>query len=236
MYTSKKIAFCLIALCTLSGYSQLQPPNNNSTLQDLVFFIDVNNKKYANAEGSKYIFEEFKLAKIEGLAGSHLVRFDPVDNIIQLKKEKNRILSLSKKYQYKIDLLDGSGSYETQQYIDSDGKIENTFFEKIYTSAEFSLFKKHRIKFQPSKPAKSSYEPETPAKFIKLDDSYYLMNQVDNPKHLVQIPKKKKALLNFFGKKSSEVSKFVKTQKLKTDSEEDLIRIIGYYFKTTSKR
>jgi len=235
MRTLIKITCYLIVLYSISCYSQLQQPNN-STLQDLAFFIDVNNKKYANAEGSKYIFEEFKLAKIEGLEGSHLVRFDPVDNIIELKKEENKILSLSKKYQYRINLLDGSGNYETQQYINADGKIENTFFEKRYTSSHFSIFKKHRIKFQPSKPAKSSYEPETPAKFIKLDDSYYLMNQVDNPEHLVKIPKKKKALLNFFGEKSSEVSKYIKMQKFKADSEEDLIKIIDYYFRTTYKR
>ena len=235
MRTLIKITCCLIVLYSISCYSQLQQPNNSS-LQDLAFFIDVNNKKYANAEGSKYIFEEFKLAKIEGLEGSHLVRFDPVDNIIQLKKEENKILSLSKKYQYKINLLDGSGNYETHQYINPDGKIENTFFEKRYTSSQFSLFKKHRIKFQPSKPAKSSYEPETSARFIKLDDFYYLMDQTDNPGHLVEIPKKKKALLNFFGKKSGEVSKFIKMQKLNTDSEKDLIKIIDYYFRISSKR
>lgn len=230
-----KITCFLTVLYSVSCYSQLQQPNN-STLQDLAFFIDVNNKKYANAEGSKYIFEEFKLAKIEGLEGSHPIRLDPVDNIIQLKKEENKILSLSKKYQYKINLLDGSGNYETQQYINANGKIENTFFEKRYTSSQYSLFKKHRIKFQPAKPAKSSYEPEIPAKFIKLDDIYYLMNLLNNPGHLVAIPKKKKALLNFFGKKSGEVSRFIKMQKLKTDSEEDLIEIIDYYFRISSKR
>jgi hypothetical protein len=231
MNTSKKIILYLVVLYTLSGYSQLQPLNSNNNLQDLAFFIDINNIKYANAEGSKYIFDEYKLARIEGLAGSHLIRFDPVDNIIQLKKEDNKILSLSKKYQYKIELLDGSGNYETQQFINTEGKIENTFFEKSHTTDKFSLYKKQRIKFQPSKPAKSSYEPETTAKFVNLEDAYFLMNLVDNPGHLVEIPRKKKALLKFFGANSNEISKFIKTQKLKIDSEEDLIKILNFYFK-----
>ncbi len=220
-----------MVLYTLTSYSQLQPPNGNSTLQDLAFFIIVNNKKYANAEGSKYIFEEFKLAKIEGLTGSHLIRLDPVDNIIQLKKEDNKILSLSKKYQYKIMLLDGSGSYETHRFINTEGEIGNTFFEKKHTTDRFLLYKKQRIKFLPAKPAKSSYEPEKSAKFVKLEDAYFLMNLIDNPGHLVEIPRKKKALLNFFGARSNEISKFIKTQKLKIDSEEDIIKILSFYFK-----
>ncbi|WP_350290705.1 hypothetical protein [uncultured Croceitalea sp.] len=226
----KKVVFCLITLCVFKGYSQLQPPNNNSTLQDLAFFIDVNNKKYANAEGSKYIFEEFKLAKIDGLSGSHLIRFDPVDNIIQLKKEDDKILSLSKKYQYKITLLDGSGVFETQQFINPEGKIENTFFERIVSTENFSLFKKQRVKFESSKPAKSSYEPAVPAKFTKLQDAYYLMNLENNPGHIVEIPRKKKALLNFFGNKSKEVGKYIKNEKLKVSSGEDLVKILNYYF------
>ena len=57
------------------------------------------------------------------------------------------------------------------------------------------------------------------------------MNLVDNPGHLVEIPRKKKALLKFFGANSNEISKFIKTQKLKIDSEEDLIKILNFYFK-----
>ncbi|MFD2585884.1 hypothetical protein ACFSQJ_03010 [Croceitalea marina] len=230
MYRSKRIIFGLAILYTLSGYSQLQPPNSNSTLQDLAFFIDVNNKKYANAQGSKYIYADFKLAKIEGLSGSHLVRFDPVDNIIQLKKEDNKILSLSKKYQYKIELLDGTGIYETQQFINTDGKIENTFFESIHTSKKYKLYKKHRIKFQPAKPAKSSYEPATDPEFIPLDAIYYVMNLEKNPGHLLELPRKKKVFLNFFGNRAKEMSKYIKTQNLKTSSEQDLIKILNYYF------
>ncbi len=230
MYRSKRIIFGLAILYTLSGYSQLQPPNSNSTLQDLAFFIDVNNKKYANAQGSKYIYADFKLAKIEGLSGSHLVRFDPVDNIIQLKKEDNNILSLSKKYQYKIELLDGTGTYETQQFINTDGEIENTFFESIHTSKNYKLYKKHRIKFQPAKPAKSSYEPATDPEFIPLDAIYYVMNLEKNPGHLLELPRKKKVFPNFFGNRAKEMSKYIRMQNLKISSEEDLIKILNYYF------
>ncbi len=228
MTLPKRLLLYVSVFMMFIGFCQKQQPNN-PTLQELAFLVDVNASKYANAIGSKYLFDEFKLAKIEGFQGSHLIRFDAVDNIIELKKEADEIRQLSKKKQYKIEFLDGSGTYETKSFTNSSGKIEYSFFEKRYECSKFLVYKKERIKFEPAKPAKSSYEQEVPAEFVNQANAYYLLKLSENNPHLVEIPRKKKALLAFFGNKSKEMAAFLKKQKLKPNSEEDIIKIIHRY-------
>ena len=225
----KKITLYVVCLIVTTTMAQVEQPNNPS-LQALSYFVDVNNPKYANAEGSRYLFDDFKLAKIEGYPGSYLIRFNVFDDVVELKKEANALQSLSKQKHYQIEFLDGSGTYETRSYIAKDNAIKHTFFKKIHSSPKFALFKNFRTIFEPAKPPKSGYEPETPAKFKRKESSFYVLDLQSKAEHLLELPKKKKTFATIFGTRSKAISDFIKKERLKLNSEEDLVRILRYCY------
>ena len=226
-----KSIFFVVVFITLSIQAQrsdqLTQPFN-TTLQEVSSFISLNN--YSNVDGLPYVNKDFKLAKIEGFEGSHLVRFNFSNGNIELKQSDSDIISLSKKYKYIITFQDGSGIYETQPYIDSEKKIKNTIFQRISTSEKFSLFKRTKIDFTAAIPQKSGYEPAVPASFSKPIFTYYLMNSIKDSGNLIEIPKRKKKFLRLFDKKSGEMATYIKSNKLQIDSEQDLIQILNHYF------
>ncbi|WP_343485453.1 hypothetical protein [Allomuricauda sp. d1] len=230
---NKSIVFNWIACFFVCSLNAQIAQNNNATLgtlNDLGFFVEVNNSKYAGAEGSKYLFDEFVPAKINQVKTSHAVRFDVVDNIIEFKDSERETKGLSAEKEYSIVLQDGSSRvFVTKKFIDDYGKSSNTFFEKMYANEYFELFKKERIKFQEAKPAKSSYEPEKPAKFVGLPDAFYLDFKDDNSEELVKIPRKRKKLKEFFGKEYPSIEKFAKKNDLDFDSATHLVKIINHY-------
>ena len=221
------LAFGLVLFISLKA--QVAQPNNPS-LQTLSYFVDINNPKYLNAEGSRYLFDDFKLAKIQGYSGSHLIRFNVFDDEVELKKEANTIQSLSKQKLYQIEFLDGTGIYETRSYIDGAGTVNYSFFKKVHGTNQFILFKKYRTIFEPAKPPRSGYEPETPAKFIKKESSYYLLDLQTEAEHLKELPKKKKNFTVIFGSRSKAITSFIKKERLKLNSEKDLITILEYSY------
>lgn len=230
MVVNKRIALIIMGF-SFYGLSNAQiAQNNNATLNDLAFFINVNNTKYEGVEGSRYLFEEFIPAKINEIQRSYPIRFDIVENNIEFKNNEGEIKGLSTEKDYKIVLLDGTNRvFITKAYLTNEAKLGKTFFERVYASEHFDLFKKERIKFQEAKPAKSSYEPEKPARFIRLPDAFYVSFKHDVAEEAHEIPRKKKKLKEFFGKAYTSIEKFAKKNNLDFEDPSDLVKIINHY-------
>ncbi|MBS9461671.1 hypothetical protein KIM67_04565 [Flagellimonas sp. 389] len=228
----RKTVFSALAILFLMGMvnGQVTQPGT-AQLNELEFFIQLNNPKYDGVEGSKYLFEEFVPAKINTIQKSYLVRFDILENTIEVKKDKDEIIGLSKKTDYTIKLLDGSERiFETKTFSDKNGYSVKGIFEQLYADDFFILFGKSRIKFQKAKPMKSSYEQAVPAKFVPLADAFYVFFlKGEKSGKMVRIPQKKKELKSFFGTEASKMEKFMKQEKLTFDSREDLIQTLKFY-------
>ncbi|MEM8847415.1 MAG: hypothetical protein AAGD17_09970 [Bacteroidota bacterium] len=205
MIYSKNIFPLFALLTTFSVFGQIAQ-GDQGNLNDITFFLRVNNPRYEGAEGSRYLFEKFVPAKINEVPKSYPVRFDVVDNVIEFQENGEQIKGLSPKQEYRIQLMDGSNRvFITRTYIDDLGNLQKSFFELAHESESFHLFKKERIKYQPAKPIKSSYEPAKPAKFIKQEDLVYVDYPNDRLDYLIMIPKKKKKLKVFFGAQYPEL-------------------------------
>ncbi len=227
------VFFCL-ALIPLFGMSQIVQPRNNS-FKELEFFVntDSNNPKYSEAEGTRFLNEEFIQAKINDIKETQFVRFNAVDHSIEAQKGNGEIMTLSKSYAYRIALLDGSDRiFQTGTHINEDGNSEWSFFEIMHQSEKFTLFLKETIKFIPGKPEKSSYEKAVPPKFVKGKDRYYILGLQSQHQNLLFLPKKKKDFLQLFGSSAKEIDKMMKKDKLKTDRKEDLVKVLEFYFST----
>ncbi|MEM9363526.1 MAG: hypothetical protein AAGA43_12880 [Bacteroidota bacterium] len=217
-----------ILLLILNAKAQITQ-NSNASIKDISFFVVVNNPKYSDVEGTKYIFEEFVPSKINNLDKTYPVRFDAVDNIMEFKENDQEIKGVTPSREYRVLFSDGSNRiFMSKTIINESGDLQRLFLEEIVTNQSYSLYKRVRINYVPAKPAKSSYEPEVPAIFKKLSDSYYVDYVNDDIDYLLQIPKTKKKIRTFFGDLGSEILKFAKKEGLKFDSQENLIKILDY--------
>ncbi|MEL6917237.1 MAG: hypothetical protein AAFO99_05845 [Bacteroidota bacterium] len=205
--------------------------NTTESFNELVFFVGINNPEYDNAEGSRYLNEEFVLAKINSISKVQPVRFNLIENSIEIRKEDGTIMSLSQSYDYTIKLVDGSKKeYETKRFKNENGDIKTSFFEKIHATENYALYFKERIRYIPKKPAKSSYDQEVPAKFVKGISKFYMAFSKSESQELIEIPRRKKDFLKTFMDKDGTMEKFLKKEKLKFDKKEDLVKLLDFYF------
>lgn len=222
--------FLLLSMPILT-FSQIAP-EINGTIDELNFSLNKSRDIIAEeVDGSPYLNEAFVPAKISNITKTQLIRFNVVENRIEVQVDDEKIKYLSLTQNYLIKLMDASQKeYVTASYIDEDGKTSTTFFEKIYADDKFRLYKKEGIKYIPRKKAASSYEQDVPARLHRLKDDYYTTDFLNSTQKLIKVPEKKKNLAGFFGNKSKEIGKLMKKEKLKLDKGEDLISILKIYF------
>lgn len=228
----KSLMFLSLCLATLPLSSQVTEVSNE-TLDRVGDFVRFNNPEYDNTEGSPYLNEVFTPAKINDSKETKFVRFNVVENRIEVKVDKSKALILAYSDSYRINLLDGSDKiYETHSYLNDNGDPENTFFELIHENGKFRLFLKERIKYIHKPDTKTTgYDEKKSDKFLKVRDVYYLENMVEPSKNIVAIPRKKKYLSTLFKDHSKSVEKFIKDEKLSIDEKDHLILILDFYFK-----
>ncbi|MEM7381009.1 MAG: hypothetical protein AAF361_07405 [Bacteroidota bacterium] len=209
--------------------AQINRPRNDS-FNELLFFVGTNTSKYDDTEGSPYIYEDFLPAKINNIKETKLVRFNAVENLIEVKQE-DKILGLTMSKAYSITLRDGSDRvFEIHPVETEDGKQEKVFLERVFSNDKFMLYMKENIRYVDAKPAKSSYEQAVPAKFVKNKNSFYVIEKANEGQKLVLLPKKKKLLVKTFGDKSKTIDKKIKKEGLKLNDKNDMVTILSYYY------
>lgn len=226
-----KLIIFYFCITTSILFSQTQPAEDGS-FNELAFFVSSKNPIYDNTEGSRYLNDEFVPVEIVNIKGTKLVRFNTVENTIEVRKENGDIMLLSLVERYSIKLLDGSKrQYVTRSYVNEKQKEVTTFFEILYGVEKFKLYVKERVLFRKGKPEKSSYEKAVPAKFVKGKDIFYVATPDVEQDGLQKIPTKKKLFYKFFGNQEKSVKQFVKNEKLSIDNEDDLVKILDFYYK-----
>ncbi|RKN81070.1 hypothetical protein [Ulvibacterium marinum] len=224
------LIFFLISFCVVAQIDS----GSNQVDMELASFVNPR-PEYDNSEGSRYLFEDFTPAKINDSQKTHLVRFDVVENTIEIQKSETKIISLPKDQEYTIELLNGSNKiYRTLSYNDKKGDLKITFFEEIKKTHHYTLYSKEQIFYVPPKETKVHYEESKYGKFIEGRTKYYFVEHSPESSRLIEIPKKKKTLINLFGKYSSPMAQFIKKEKIKIEEEEDAFKILDHYFKLKS--
>lgn len=128
----------------------------------------------------------------------------------------------------KPELID-SIKFDNKCFIYTDyynsNQVESTYFE-VLSSMGYVLLQKYESKFVRGKKQVSSFEEPT-------DDSYRITTQFylkENEGPAFLLPRAKSAFLNIFGDRKEEIKKFMKSNRLKRSSREDLSKIITYYY------
>ena len=103
------------------------------------------------------------------------------------------------------------------------GKIIPGFF-KVLATGGIDLLAKYQVDFKEEQPAKALVLPE-PAKFIRLDDQYYIRINGNITQKISNIKK----LFELIGDHKHELSDYAKKEKISAGNESELIQFISFY-------
>ncbi len=185
----------LITTATAAQISNL----GDEPLDVTLYQIGVANGGYESAKSSPYLNERFLPVKINTFEKTQLIRLNVVDNTIEITLKDGKIGLLNLSIDYQLNFVDESSKmYETKTFIDDLGKEARSFFEALKATDNYSLYVKERKTFMPAKKA-SSYSDASPAQFLKVHNTFYIMDFKSKSSTLFELPLKKKKFLAFLG-------------------------------------
>jgi hypothetical protein len=213
-------------LFSISGYSQDQERYNIiRVMEDLA----LNKQSYytpSRTEGAPYINKNFLPALVGTINKNAVMRYDVYKDEFEFINEKQDTLVLNKAEPFTSVTFSVTGiKYQLVDYTTSKGKAANGYLILLSQKNNLTLFKKQNITFAKERIAKSGYDKDTPARFERLGDTYYLK---DGDKAIVEFPTNKKGLLKSYPEKKTEIETFIKQNKIDLEKESDVIKMIEF--------
>ncbi|MBW8358412.1 MAG: hypothetical protein K0M63_01265 [Weeksellaceae bacterium] len=208
----------LTVLCAVAGIFVLAQNDMNFTPQKALedqWYRTVFNENIADVQGSPYHESKFIPARLEGTQEFISARYNVYHDNLEFNKDG------------KIMVVPKSDTYKSFRFTLSNEKIElinDGYYFHIYEGKKHQAYKKEKLKFQKFQKATSGYVDDTPAKFLNLPDTYFLL--INN--QLVEIPKNQKTFANLFPDKKDEIIKFMKDNKTKLNSENDIKKVLKF--------
>lgn len=222
----KKISFTALFLLAFQGFSQVTFTNPDEANVISFQTKEINLSEY-KTEGSPYFNEEFKPGRV--LVGGNVkttgrLRYNAYNSEIELEKNKYEFSAILKRNY--ISAIIGDKKYELFRYIDSSvGSVKTGYFNPL-NHGEVQLLYKPEIKLRRGKTPTTSYDRKVAPRFI--DVSAYYLKKGDAPAEKIYLRKKylSKALDN-----SSDIKEYVKTNNLKLNQVEDILKVLAFYNK-----
>jgi hypothetical protein len=178
----------------------------------------------SKVEGSQYVIDKFLPATIEGVEGTHLMRYNALNDDIEYQREEDKIFVLDKtNKKYDVVFTTNKQKYGVHEYIDQKGESVKGFLIELYAS-NLSLLKREKVKYVSDKYPTNGYENLVPAHYERADDEFYI-KQGDK---IVGFPKNKKLLLAMYPEKKSEINAYLKSNKVSFRNEKDLISLVAF--------
>ncbi|WP_326981903.1 hypothetical protein VUJ46_16940 [Chryseobacterium sp. MYb264] len=206
-------------------YSQANTISTNMAggTRDVFYNIKSNSAgrmlNYDEITGSPYLNKNFSLAKIEGTHESVPVRYNSLKDEIEFQKDGKTMVLPNEETFSKIDIVSPKSVLVR---LDTHDDLTGYFFELV--NGKNALYKKIKTKFIDVVPATNSYATDRPASFKTLDPVYYI---AINEK-FVKKPKNEKEIIALIPEKKDAISQFVKSNKIKFNKEEDLVKLVNF--------
>ncbi len=225
-YNLLMILLLLFATGALSAQEWEQSLND---LRDLTRFYnrDFNNlevkNSYASIEGSPFLYKDFRKGEVALKNGKLFrgeFRYDKYADQVEFRV-KQGIYWVAEPDQ--IDYIKIDSIHLIYVTKEPEHPDKGSYYEVLVSGKCYLLLKEGVILQSAEQP--KPYTDAKPAKFIERKKLYYLLNDQNNPVRI----NNKKIIPQVLSEKSSEISAFIKKNKLSFKKEKDLIRIVNYY-------
>lgn len=179
-------------------------------------------------QGSPYMEEMFLPARVTAnIEQIFNARYNGVTDEVEVETEKNTIQAINKLLPgITVTFLKTNKIYKGMTYFNENGQSVTGFLIPITSeNAKVKLFSKEKIVFVDRKPAKNSYQEAIPAKFDRLDDSYYIVidREIAQP-----LSYNKKEIAALFPNQEKQILNYISSEKLNIKKKEDLVKLIAH--------
>jgi hypothetical protein len=220
---NKKILISILSISSILTFSQQTISINQVTGSQAVFSTgsdsDSKSFKYEDISGSPYIDKKFYEAKVSDNYEKTAVRYNSYKDEVEFLKEGSPLV-LPK--ETKFSRIEITLPKQTIVLLETNDNLSGYFFE--LANGKNTLYKKVKTKFIDFVPAPNGYTSDKPATFKTLDPIYYIKTE----KGFIKNPKSQKDITEQFSEKKESLTTFFKSNKIKFDKEEDLIKLVNF--------
>jgi hypothetical protein len=181
-----------------------------------------------NVQGSPYLSEDWSAGTLNISAEKKFklsrLRFDALLNRVEYQYEEKVYEPTVAFNEFTIQLSDGSGSKTFRRgFPATDETTEKTFYEVLY-DGKAKLLRKTHVRINDYAEPLSTVRVK---RFAKVQVLYLYDTQTSQ---LTKLEKKdKKNILAVLSSKKEQLSQFLEEQKLKPNSEGNIIKLLAYY-------
>ena len=182
---------------------------------------------YANITGDPYLFKDYQKGVLVVSSGTKFnvnVRYDIYANEIHLKDKEAEYAIIHPEKVKSIEVDGLKFIYSPYVKSGSETVTKDGGYFIVKTDGPCKLLIRKNLRIQDPEPAKL-YQEAKPAKFIHLDDTYYIKL---NDQSAVRV-RTEKDLLTALADQKAPLSKFIKSNRLGTKDVEDLSKIVTFY-------
>lgn len=220
----KKTILAILILTNVTFVFGQQTLSVNQVLSDHSVFDGVKSTtgksfKYEDISGTPYLTKTFSNAKLADNYEQLPVRYNSYTDEIEFQKD-NKTSVLPK--EAKFSRIEISSPKQTLALLETNDDLSGYFFE--ISKGKNTLYKKIKTKFIDYVPAPNGYASDKPANFKTLDPVYYIKTE----KGFIKKPKNQKDIIEQFPDKKEALTAFFKSNKIKFDKEEDLIKLVAF--------
>lgn len=224
-----RIIFLLFLPISIFSQEVLEIKGN---IVEIGIFTEVQNDGLSNIEGTPYLNNEFVPAKINDFKKTQLIRINSLNQIFEVKTTHDKTIMLDLKYDYKIQLLDGSNRiYHSAYYFNASSKIKS-FFEVLKKTNQYVLYQQEQKKYVKAQ-EEGSYQKKLPARIVDQEPRYFISDFKDKSENIIELPHKRKAFLRFFKNHKQKIDMYLKKNKLNHKKASDLIAFIDFILSET---
>ena len=224
----KKILILFVILgFSINSLAQASIPQVIRNVQDNVELDRMqasNGSKYINAKGTPYSTEFFVPATIYPDDDLFFVKYNTVDDEIEVKLSGSKTIILDNSFKkYIIVFKESKERLVTLNEVD---KKDPSYFIEVKKTDNVSLYKKITKNFIQATKAVDNFSKDKPARFSKLEEVFYVQLTPEGPAKL--LPRKKKAFLAMFQNNQNEIKDYIGKNKIKLNKEEGLVKLFAF--------
>lgn len=167
--------------------------------------------------GSRYLSENFKLAKVNKGTEDFLIRYNAYGDVMEYKNGSD-LLELIKEKNTHFTFEDGT-IYELFSYT-LGGKTYDRYHQVLIDNKSSKISKYKSIKLTPAEKASNSYDTDTPASYKVNKDIYFITYNGQT----YEFDGKQKTLEKIIPSKKDAIKKFYKENRIR-ENDADMIRV-----------
>ncbi|TPV32843.1 hypothetical protein FJ651_11075 [Paucihalobacter ruber] len=153
-------------------------------------------------------------------------RYNPFNDAIEIK-QNDKIVELPKSNNREIKFIDRRITYQAKSYYGSDGKIYTSYFIVNNMADDVTVLKKEWIEENPNygKRLNAYMNVVVVTEQFKRKDYYYF---IDENNMLFLLTTDRNLINNMYPNHAKSIIKYIRTNKLRSDDENDLITLAKY--------